>query len=93
MNWGSASEFFAMGGYGLYVWGSFLMTAVALAWVARTMHDRFVKLARPQGEWAAQVAARLPQPARSWCWPRPRADNRRWTPRAFARRRTWTCSG
>ena len=23
MNWGSAAEFFAMGGYALYVWGSF----------------------------------------------------------------------
>lgn len=23
MQWGSASEFFAMGGYGLYVWGSY----------------------------------------------------------------------
>ncbi len=23
MNWGSASEFFAMGGHGLYVWGAF----------------------------------------------------------------------
>ena len=23
MNWGSPAEFFAMGGYGLYVWGSF----------------------------------------------------------------------
>ena len=23
MNWGSAAEFFAMGGHGLYVWGSF----------------------------------------------------------------------
>ena len=23
MNWNSASEFFAMGGYGLYVWGSY----------------------------------------------------------------------
>ncbi|MET0335538.1 MAG: heme exporter protein CcmD [Rhizobacter sp.] len=28
MNWGSPSEFFAMGGYGFYVWGSY---AVALA--------------------------------------------------------------
>jgi heme exporter protein D len=28
MNWNSATEFFAMGGYGLYVWGSY---AVALA--------------------------------------------------------------
>ena len=31
MNWGSASEFFAMGGYGLYVWGSFGVTALAIA--------------------------------------------------------------
>jgi heme exporter protein D len=23
MNWNNASEFFAMGGYGLYVWGSY----------------------------------------------------------------------
>ena len=23
MNWGSASEFFAMGGHAFYVWGSF----------------------------------------------------------------------
>ena len=31
MNWNSASDFFAMGGYGLYVWGSY---AVALACMA-----------------------------------------------------------
>jgi len=30
MNWNSPEEFFAMGGYALYVWGSFLMTAAAL---------------------------------------------------------------
>lgn len=29
MNWASFSEFFAMGGYGLYVWGSFLVSATA----------------------------------------------------------------
>ena len=29
MNWGSAAEFFAMGGYGLYVWGSFGVTYAA----------------------------------------------------------------
>jgi heme exporter protein D len=28
MNWGSWSEFWAMGGYGLYVWGSYLVTLV-----------------------------------------------------------------
>jgi len=25
MNWGSPAEFFAMGGYGLYVWGSVIV--------------------------------------------------------------------
>jgi heme exporter protein D len=28
--WHSAAEFFAMGGYGLYVWGSFGLTAVLM---------------------------------------------------------------
>ena len=31
MNWHSASEFFDMGGYGLYVWGSYLVTALVMA--------------------------------------------------------------
>ena len=31
MNWASASDFFAMGGYGFYVWGSFLATAACIA--------------------------------------------------------------
>ena len=31
MNWGSWQNFFAMGGYGLYVWGSYAVTLVALA--------------------------------------------------------------
>ncbi len=31
MNWGSASEFFAMGGKALYVWGSYAMTALVIA--------------------------------------------------------------
>jgi heme exporter protein D len=30
MNWGSASNFFEMGGYGLYVWGSFGACALAV---------------------------------------------------------------
>jgi heme exporter protein D len=30
MNWGSASEFFAMGGYGLYVWGSYAVCAAVM---------------------------------------------------------------
>ena len=30
LNWSSASEFLAMGGYGLYVWGSFGVTALVM---------------------------------------------------------------
>ena len=30
MNWGSMSEFFAMGGYGLYVWGSYAVTLAVM---------------------------------------------------------------
>ncbi len=30
MNWGSAAEFFAMGGHALYVWGSFGACAVLM---------------------------------------------------------------
>lgn len=30
MQWNSASEFWAMGGYGLYVWGSFGLTALVM---------------------------------------------------------------
>ena len=31
MNWGSFSEFLHMGGYGVYVWGSYGVTLAALA--------------------------------------------------------------
>ncbi|MBI5718347.1 MAG: heme exporter protein CcmD [Burkholderiales bacterium] len=43
MNWGSAGEFFAMGGYGLYVWGSYGAALVALVvepWLAARQHRR-----------------------------------------------------
>jgi heme exporter protein D len=31
MIWNSASDFFAMGGYGLYVWGSYGLTVLLMA--------------------------------------------------------------
>ena len=31
MNWGSLDAFFAMGGYGVYVWGSYLVSAIVIA--------------------------------------------------------------
>lgn len=30
VNWGSAEAFFAMGGYGFYVWSAYAVTAVCL---------------------------------------------------------------
>lgn len=31
MNWGSAGKFFEMGGYGLYVWGSYAVSVALIA--------------------------------------------------------------
>ena len=43
MIWNSWSEFWAMGGYGLYVWGSFGVTALCVA-----LEMNWVKNARAQ---------------------------------------------
>ncbi len=46
MNWGSASAFFEMGGYGLYVWGSYglaALVAVLEPWLARRRRARAMK--------------------------------------------------
>lgn len=51
--WTSASEFFAMGGYGLYVWGSYGVTAIALALepvLTARRHQRALAAARQAGE-------------------------------------------
>jgi heme exporter protein D len=31
VNWNSAAEFFAMGGYGSYVWGAYVVCAACMA--------------------------------------------------------------
>ena len=31
MNWEDWSEFFAMGGYGFYVWGSYIVSVICIA--------------------------------------------------------------
>ena len=50
MHWNSAGEFFAMGGYALYVWGSFAVCLVAMSveplLVARRNRDILRSLAR-----------------------------------------------
>jgi heme exporter protein D len=46
MNWNSAGEFFAMGGYGLFVWGSYAMVAVCMLvepWLAWRRHRQALR--------------------------------------------------
>lgn len=46
MQWNSVSEFFAMGGYGLYVWGSFGLTAVVMVVEMGLIRSRRTELLR-----------------------------------------------
>lgn len=51
MNWNSPAEFFAMGGYALYVWGSFGVCALAMVlepWLVRQRRNTIVQSLRRQ---------------------------------------------
>ncbi len=51
MNWNSPAEFFAMGGYGLYVWGSFGICALAMVvepFLAKSRHSKVLQTLRHQ---------------------------------------------
>ena len=51
MTWGSASNFFDMGGYGLYVWGAYALTAVLMLaepWLAARRRAKAVRAALQQ---------------------------------------------
>ena len=61
MIWNSWSEFWAMGGYGLYVWGSFGVTALCLA-----LEMIWVKNARAQA--LAQISDELVAKTNSKEW-------------------------
>lgn len=52
MNWGSASDFFAMGGYGLFVWGSFSVCALAVVveLIALSARRRALQRDEPQDD-------------------------------------------
>ena len=62
MIWNSWTEFWAMGGYGLYVWGSFGVTALCVA-----LEMIWVKNARAQA--LAQISDELVAKTNSkeWC--------------------------
>lgn len=51
MNWNSWSEFFAMGGYALYVWGSLLMTAVLVVAEVMSLRMRRNALLKQYSRW------------------------------------------
>jgi heme exporter protein D len=49
MSWSSASEFFAMGGYALFVWGSYGVTALLIAVELALLRSRRRTLLRRLG--------------------------------------------
>ncbi len=49
MNWGSLEAFFAMGGYGFYVWGTYIVTALLLAVEVLWLRGRRRTIARQLG--------------------------------------------
>lgn len=57
MNWNSAGEFFAMGGYGLYVWGSYAVMAAWMLAEPLLVARRFSAAAQGAREWQEQEAA------------------------------------
>ena len=53
MSWASASEFFAMGGYGLYVWGAYGVTAALMLIdpiAAARRHHRALRVSPDDGD-------------------------------------------
>jgi heme exporter protein D len=44
MQWNSVSEFFAMGGYAFYVWGSFGLTALVMGVESLQIHRQRAEL-------------------------------------------------
>ena len=61
MIWNSWNDFWAMGGYGLYVWGSFGVTALCVA-----LEMVWVKIARAQA--LTQIAHELVAETNSKEW-------------------------
>jgi heme exporter protein D len=58
MIWNSAADFWAMGGYGLYVWGSFGVTGLCIAievvWVKQARAHALIQVANEMAAAEAQ---------------------------------------
>jgi heme exporter protein D len=61
MNWSSFAEFVDMGGYALYVWGSYLMAGAALGWEALMLALRRSRAVQALAE-VAQARRERPTP-------------------------------
>jgi len=64
MSWGSAGEFFAMGGYGLYVWGSYGLTAALIgfeSWLALRRRQRALREALASVSASASASTGAPR--------------------------------
>ena len=60
MRWSSWAEFWAMGGYALYVWGSFAVTALLMAlevWQARRQRGETLRSLRRERDLQARDVA------------------------------------
>jgi heme exporter protein D len=51
MIWNSWSDFFAMGGYGLYVWGSFVVFLVCMLGEVVLLRQRWSAIHRRLNRW------------------------------------------
>ena len=58
-NWSSWSEFFSMGGFGLYVWGSYGITLVLLAGEVLMLWKRKRNIARRENPEIASSETQL----------------------------------
>lgn len=57
MEWGSWDAFWAMGGYGLYVWGSYVVTVIAILIeiiFLKRGHSQTVRRLRRLKNWESQ---------------------------------------
>jgi heme exporter protein D len=57
MIWDSWSDFFAMGGYGLYVWGTFIVFVVCMLGEVAMLVQRWSAIRQRLGRWVR--AARM----------------------------------
>jgi len=51
LNWSSVGDFLAMGGYGLYVWGSFVVAAIGAGWELLMLRQRRVSAIQQARDW------------------------------------------